>query len=103
MPKRAMSKRGLPTAIISMAQQARPNCAGHTEFLRARFRIFATVVSRIPSGSFSSSPIGSVPLQHAPTPHVGVDDEDGEDEHQHPDQPENAKPVESHCPRVEKD
>src|SRR5438309_3983880 len=103
MPKRAMSNRGLPTAIISIAQQARPNCAGHTEFLRARFRIFATVVSRIPSGSFSSSPIGSVPLQPASTPHVGVDDEDSEDEHQHLDQAEHAELVEGDGPWVEKD
>ena len=34
MPKRAMSKRGPAVAIISMAQQARPKVAGHSEPLR---------------------------------------------------------------------
>ena len=33
-PKRAMSKRAMEAAIISMAQQARPNCSGHSEFFR---------------------------------------------------------------------
>src|SRR3954468_2681847 len=99
MPNRAMSKRGLPTAIISMAQQARPNCAGQTEFLRARLRSFATVVSRMPSGSFSSSPTGSVPPQPASTPDIGVDDEHGEDEHEHLDQPEHAELGEGNGPR----
>src|SRR5439155_1727984 len=103
MAERPEAERGLPTAIISMAQQARPNCAGQTEFLRARLRSFATVVSRIPSGSFSSSPIGSVPLQSASTPYIGVDDEHGEDEHEHLDQPEHAELVEGNGPWVEKD
>ena len=34
MPKRAMSNRGPAVAIISMAQQASPNVAGHSEPLR---------------------------------------------------------------------
>ena len=34
MPKRAMSWRGPPVAIISMAQQARPNVAGHSDVER---------------------------------------------------------------------
>ena len=34
IPNRAMSKRGPAVAIISMAQQARPNVAGHSEPLR---------------------------------------------------------------------
>src|SRR5579883_2730739 len=34
-PKRAMSKREVLEAIISMAQQARPKVNGHTEDLRA--------------------------------------------------------------------
>ena len=33
-PKRAMSWRLSTTAIISIAQQARPNCIGQSEFLR---------------------------------------------------------------------
>src|SRR5437764_124906 len=103
MPKRAMSKRGLPTAIISIAQQARPNCAGHTEFFRAMLSSFATVVSRIPSGSFSSSPMRSVPLESAATPDIGVDDEHREDEQDHLDQTEHAELVERDRPRVEED
>ena len=34
MPNRAMSYLGPPTAIISIAQQASPKVAGHTELLR---------------------------------------------------------------------
>ena len=34
MPKRPMSWRGPPAAIISMAQQARPKVAGHIEVER---------------------------------------------------------------------
>src|SRR4051812_25451274 len=103
MPNRAMSNRGPPTAIISIAQHASPNCAGHSEFLRAMLSILATVVSRMPSGSFSSSPMSSVPLESAAPPHVGVDDEDGEDEHDHLDEAEHAELVEGHRPRVEED
>ena len=33
-PKRAMSKRAIEAAIISIAQQASPNWSGHTELLR---------------------------------------------------------------------
>src|SRR4051795_13101566 len=102
MPKRAMSNRGPPTAIISIAQQASPNCAGHSEFLRAMLSILATVVSRMPSGSFSSRPM-SVPVEPAATPHIGVDDEHREDEHDHLDQPEHPELVERDRPGVEED
>ena len=34
MPKREMSYRGPPVAIISIAQQASPNVTGHSEPLR---------------------------------------------------------------------
>ena len=34
MPNRARSYRGAPVVIISIAQQARPNVAGHSEPLR---------------------------------------------------------------------
>lgn len=34
MPNRAMSNLGPAVAIISIAQQANPNVAGHSEFLR---------------------------------------------------------------------
>ena len=42
MPKRAESKRGAPNVIISMAQQARPKVAGHSEDLRVQLTSFST-------------------------------------------------------------
>src|SRR5674476_1708517 len=39
MPKRARSKSAAPTAIISMAQQARPNVAGHIEWVLSLIHI----------------------------------------------------------------
>src|SRR3972149_6049686 len=46
-PKRAISKRGAAAAIISMAQQARPNMAGQREELRAQLSTLSTeVISR---------------------------------------------------------
>ena len=46
-----------PTAIISIAQHARPKVAGHKEFLRIYPASFSTVVKRKPLGIFSSRPI----------------------------------------------
>jgi len=43
-PKRAMSNLGPPAAIISMAQQARPNPMGQSEFFRAQPSTSSTVV-----------------------------------------------------------
>jgi hypothetical protein len=37
-PKRAMSKRAVEDAIISMAQQARPKVIGHTADFRAQLK-----------------------------------------------------------------
>src|SRR6266545_4927661 len=102
MPKRARSYRAPPAAIISMAQQARPNVAGQKLALRVQLTSFSTVVSRIPEGSFSSMPM-SVPVQTAAAPHVGVRDEHGADEQHHLDEPEQAQRVERHRPRVQED
>src|SRR2546429_8835255 len=44
LPNRALSKRAWAVAIISIAQQARPNCAGHSEFRRAHETTRSTVV-----------------------------------------------------------
>src|SRR5690606_40923390 len=73
IPKREMSKRGVPAAIISMAQHARPMVTGHIDPLRASPTAFSTVVSRNPAGSFSSRPMlsSSVPLERAAPPLVG--------------------------------
>jgi hypothetical protein len=40
-PKRDMSCRGSSTAIISMAQQARPNCIGQMAERRAQLKILS--------------------------------------------------------------
>src|SRR3954471_2388677 len=104
MPKRARSYRPAPEAIISIAQQARPKVAGHSEDLRVQLTSFSTVVSSTPLGSFSSSPMDpfpSVPVESAAAPHVGVRDEDGDDEDDHLDQPEDAERVVGDRPRVE--
>src|SRR3954451_22733348 len=109
MPKRAESKRGAPEAIISIAQQASPKGAGHSDDLRVQLTSFSTDVSRTPLGSFSSSPMtrsplpGSFPLQPAASPHVGVGDEHGGDEDDHLDQSEHPDPVVGHGPLVEED
>src|SRR5690606_2302330 len=86
MPKRPMSKRGAPVAIISIAQQASPNVAGHTLVLRDQLTIFSTVVSSRPPGIFSSRPM-SAPLQAAAAPFVDVRDPDRGEEQRHRDEP----------------
>jgi len=51
IPRRSTSNREANVAIISMAQQARPNVTGQTEDLRAQFRkVSATVVTMKPPG-----------------------------------------------------
>src|SRR4051794_19230993 len=72
MPKRAESNRGAPNVIISMAQQARPNVAGHNDDLRVQLTSFSTLASRMPSGSFSSRPtsvLASLWADAGPQPH----------------------------------
>ena len=52
MPRRSTSKRDAKVAIISMAQQARPNDTGQTEDLRAQLKKpSATVVTAKPPGN----------------------------------------------------
>jgi hypothetical protein len=51
MPSRSTSKRLANVAIISIAQQARPNVTGHTDDFRAQLRkVSATVVTTNPPG-----------------------------------------------------
>jgi len=57
MPNREMSNRGVPVAIISIAQQARPMVTGHSEVRRASPTTFSIVVSANPAGTFSSIPM----------------------------------------------
>src|SRR6266851_4295584 len=47
-PKRSMSKRDAPVAIISIAQHARPNVIGQSADLRAQLKTKSTVVETIP-------------------------------------------------------
>src|SRR6266542_6371155 len=91
MPKRARSYRAPPAAIISMAQQARPNVAGQKLALRVQLTSFSTVVSRTPVGTFSSIPMALVPVQPAAAPHVGVRHEDRHDEQHHLHEPEEGQ------------
>ena len=44
-----MSKREALIDIISMAQHARPKVMGQSEFFRAQFNAWSSVVSRMPS------------------------------------------------------
>jgi len=50
-PKRAASYREAIIDIISIAQQAKPNVMGQSEFFRAQFRALSSVVVMIPSCS----------------------------------------------------
>src|SRR5438045_3054681 len=47
-PKRSMSKRDAPVAIISMAQQASPKVIGQSADLRAQLKTKSTVVVMMP-------------------------------------------------------
>src|SRR6476620_2634394 len=91
MPKRARSYRGAPVVIISIAQQARPNVAGHNDDLRVQLTSFSTLVSRTPLGRCSSRPMSLIPIQAAAPPHVDVGEADGDDEQHDLDQPEHAQ------------
>ena len=52
-PKRAISKREAPMAIISMAQQARPKVIGQMEFLRIQLITLSSEARMMPSGGCS--------------------------------------------------
>src|ERR1035437_7743384 len=57
-PKRAMSKREVEEAIISIAQQARPNVIGHTADLRAQLKTYSSVlIMKFFSNLFCSQPM----------------------------------------------
>src|SRR6185369_14586602 len=115
-PKRSMSNRPAPVAIISIAQQASPKVMGHKADLRAQlttgaaistvfaptvrrieFMIESTVVRTNPSSCSAIShfqlpiancqfAIPSGPLQRAFAPCVIVTDDQNPDEHKHLEQ-----------------
>src|SRR5688572_29722500 len=86
-----------------MAQQARPNDAGHSEDLRDQLTIFSTLVRTTPFGIVSSRPMDLVPFQSAASPDVAVRDEHREDEQHHLDEAEDPELVEGDRPGVEED
>jgi hypothetical protein len=59
-PNLSRSKRDAPVAIISMAQQARPNVIGHKADLRAQLNTKSTVVVIIPLDDSTVSSLGIV-------------------------------------------
>src|SRR5437660_12674785 len=87
-----------------MAQQARPNVAGHSDDLRVQLTSFSTLASKMPLGSFSSRPIAYprlVPVQSAATPHVGVGETERCDKQDDLHQSEDAQRVGADRERVE--
>src|SRR5450755_4926162 len=103
MPNRPRSWRGPPVCISSIAQQARPKVAGHTELRRAHPATFSTEVSIRPVGSSSSIPIWLIPLQTAAPPDIGVRDQHRDDERDHLDEAEGPELLERDRPRIEED
>src|SRR5688572_23358655 len=104
-PKRSMSNRPAPVAIISMAQHARPKVMGQSADLRAQlttgaaistvfaptvrrieFMIESTVVRTNPSSCSAIRPkYNSRPLERALPPRVVVSDNKNRNEHKHLD------------------
>src|SRR5262249_10921662 len=81
-PNRERSCRASMTAIISMAQQARPNCMGQIDERRAQLITESTVVvTTLSSNRLSIKPMraalpcGSSPVQGFPLPAVNVPDD----------------------------
>src|ERR671937_130285 len=66
-PKRSMSKRDAPVAIISMAQQARPNVIGHMLDSRAQLIACSSVVVM----TLSSQRPSNQPMRGSPAPRGG--------------------------------
>src|SRR6266511_6444321 len=105
MPKRERSYRPAPVAIISIAQQASPKVAGHSEPLRAQLASFSTVLTRMPPGSFSRPLplLMSIPLQSATLPVVHVRDHQQAEEYSHLGQPEDTELPEDDRPGIQED
>src|SRR5215831_15747961 len=65
-PKRSMSNRDAPVAIISIAQHARPNVMGHNADFRAQLKTRSTVVVMTPlDDSMTSSLAFTITVPHA--------------------------------------
>src|SRR5215475_3508868 len=108
-PNRARSCRESITAIISIAQQASPNCIGQIALRRAQLITESTVVVT----TFSSKrfvrmltrkpPFRSGPLQCSALPRVEIPDHQDREEDHHFDESEERQLVEEDRPRKEKD
>src|SRR5262250_313570 len=90
-PKRARSCRASMTAIISIAQQARPNCIGQIEERRAQLMTESTVVvSTLSPKRLSTRPMrlprALGPVQGLALPAVEVPDDQDDQEDQHLDE-----------------
>src|SRR5262245_66236870 len=110
-PKRERSWRASITAIISMAQHARPNCIGQIEERRAQFMTESTVVvtmfssnrlsirpMRFPSRSGSQEALPLCPVEGLPLPAVEIPDDENRQEDHHLDQAEQPQPIEHDRP-----
>src|SRR5919109_4356891 len=88
-PNRSISKRDAPVAIISMAQQARPNVIGHKADLRAQLKTKSTVVVMMFFSKRSSIHAGinalpvSRPIQGAFLNNPDVSDDQDPEKYQH--------------------
>src|SRR5579871_536288 len=104
-PKRARSTLEEAVCIISIAQQARPNCAGQTELPRPQPTSLSSVVSSTPGmlSASSSSPMVLVPLQAALPPDVGERDHQDQHEDEHLDHAVPAELAQVDGPGIEED
>src|SRR5215813_14481518 len=108
-PKRERSCRASMTAIISIAQQARPNCMGQMDERRAQLMTESTVVVRtLSSNRLSTRPMRSFrsplrPVQGVPLPAVDVPHDQDQQEDDHLDEAEEAEAVEHDRPGEQKD
>src|SRR6476620_5575411 len=108
-PKRARSCRASITAIISIAQQASPNCIGQIEERRAQLMTESTVVVRtLSSKRLSTMPMLPVrpslcPVERFALPDVEIPDHEDHEEYEHLHEAEEPEPVEQHGPREEED
>src|ERR1700704_3176986 len=96
------------TAIISIAQQARPNCMGQIEERRAQLMTESTVVvTTLSSKRVSISPIqvlpGSGPVESLALPAIDVPHDQNREKHQHLDQAEQSELVEQDRPGKQED
>src|SRR4028119_363723 len=97
-PKRSRSLWAMPVLIISMAQHARPNCSGQSEFLRAQLKSLSVLVVSM----FGSLNCCITPLKGPLLPGVNESDRQDQDKDNHLDKTVEAEIPVDDGPRVEK-